>query len=190
MTTFCTVLLLAVVSLLIAGNTAFAVEPAAATVEPGPPAPDGAAFIRNLTRWLDLSTEQQDTLGRLYDVWRKAPPERREIWRARIRRFRNLPIEEQARIRDRWRTFFQLTPDQREKLDRFRQEWEKIPLERRLWLMDRIRQLAPEKRSEMWDSLSQLRELPLEERRVRARETLRQFFGGTEEHQQPQESPQ
>lgn len=134
-------------------------------------------FVESLRRWLELTPEQEARLRELHERRQKQMAGERRSWRDRPTRFYSLPPEEQKRLREECGKYLQLTPEQVAKLERFRAHWHRIPEERRHWFAYRMQQLAPEKRQELWQKLRELKDLPPDEKRERAREILREYLG-------------
>lgn len=103
-----------------------------------------AGPLKKNPSWMDLTPEQQQTLGPLAGEWNTLDAQRRTKWLGIAKRYPAMTPTEQKRVQDRMAAWVKLTPDQRRDA---REQYRKIG------------KLPPAKRevvSQQWEEYQQL----------------------------------
>jgi hypothetical protein len=97
----------------------------------------------------------------LVSRWKNMPPEERARMRERFHRWRDMTPEERQKVQANLERFRKLTPEQREKLIEARKKWDKVSPEMRQKMhhqFERFKELPPEVRQKVMQHMTFARE--------------------------------
>jgi hypothetical protein len=123
-------------------TTVVAIEPPTSAIIGTPPQPE----------WIQLSTQQRDTLAPLARDWDSMENIRKKKWLGIADRYPNMKQDEQQRIQYRMREWANLTPDQRAKVRSSYKDFNQLPLEQKQMVKkkwDAYTNLPPEQQQQL-----------------------------------------